>query len=160
MIPKRQHMEQTTEGTISYLLSISWSHFRSASAKPRSWLVEVMSATFRRGAEAEGTCRDNWVSGPHPLKRINLQRGGVERWSGGEWRMNKWKRRQRRERLLITHFKYTAVSADGAVSMHYDAGKRKHLSKKKNAIQLPSFTWIYSKEAATNCCWQFESIDR
>lgn len=46
-------------------------------------------------------------------------------------RMYEKKRRQRREWLLITHFKYTAVSADRAVSMHYDVGKRKHLSKKK-----------------------------
>lgn len=35
-------MEQTTEGTISYLLSISWSHFSPTSAKPSSLLVEVM----------------------------------------------------------------------------------------------------------------------
>lgn len=32
--------------------------------------------------------------------------------------MNERKRRQRRVRLLIAHFKYTSVSADRAVSMH------------------------------------------
>lgn len=49
MIPKRQHMEQTTEGTISYFLSISWSHFSPTSAKPSSLLVEVMVTEVEEG---------------------------------------------------------------------------------------------------------------
>lgn len=42
-------MEQTTEGTISYLLSISWSHFSPTSAKPNSWLVDVMLTEVKGG---------------------------------------------------------------------------------------------------------------
>lgn len=51
-------MEQTTEGTISYLLSISWSHLSPTSAKPNSWLVEVMvdkvEATGSKGEKKVG----------------------------------------------------------------------------------------------------------
>lgn len=42
-------MEHTTEGTISYLLSISWSHFRPILGNPRSWLVDVIVAQLEGG---------------------------------------------------------------------------------------------------------------
>jgi len=64
MIPKRQHMEQTTDGTISYLLSISWSHLSSTSAKPSSWLVEVMVTEV----EGAGFRRRGWYTWPQRVK--------------------------------------------------------------------------------------------
>lgn len=91
MIPKRQHMEQTTEGTISYLLSISWSHFSPTSAKPNSWLVDVMLTEVKGGQllkelgwGVEGMRQDDWISGPHPLKRGYLQTGRMNGKSNGE----------------------------------------------------------------------------
>lgn len=63
MIPKRQHIEQTTEGTISYLRSISWSHLRPTSDKPNSRLVDVMMADVegerrRTGEQKSARARD------------------------------------------------------------------------------------------------------
>lgn len=132
MIPKRQHMEQTTEGTISYLLSISWSHLSPTSAKPSSWLVEVMltevkgrgggGAAFRGAEEGRGDgwrgCLgwlDHWASPIETHLPVNRRKSDGGRGQEREWM---WEREDRREWLLIAHFKSSAVSADRAVSMH------------------------------------------
>lgn len=67
-------MEQTTEGTISYRLSISWSHRSASSDKPSRGLADVMLRELSGGfPEVEGVCRDNWIRGPHPSNCADLQ---------------------------------------------------------------------------------------
>lgn len=99
MIPKRQHMEQTTEGTISYRLSISWSHLSPTSAKPRRGLLEVMmiedvgaGSKRKEGGRGGGVFRDSWISGPHPWRHVCLR-------DASYWR--------------VVPFSFTALKADG-----------------------------------------------
>lgn len=140
MIPKRQHMEQTTEGTISYLLSISWSHLSPTSAKPNSWLVEVMvdkvEATGSKGEKRVGG-RD-WGGLKEFLVSVGLthgdvSKGGTEKKNDGK-RGQQWEgmRKRKRELLLIVHFKYSALSADYTLSML-------HISEKRNISAQP---WV------------------
>lgn len=89
MIPKMQLMEQTTEGTISYFLSISWSHFSPSWARSKSRLAVAMS-TDVRGASVDGRCV--------PVRDEEVVRGGVlDQWASPieVWETTKRGRRKR-----------------------------------------------------------------
>lgn len=89
-------MEQTTEGTISYLLSISWSHLSPTSAKPNSWLVEVMvdkvEATGSKGEKKVGgrdggglkEFLDQWASPTETCLRAGQKKRMMEREGNSE----------------------------------------------------------------------------
>lgn len=67
-------MEQTTDGTISYRLSISWSHRSTSSDNPSSGLADVMLRELLAGfTEVERVCRDGWIRGPYPSNCADLQ---------------------------------------------------------------------------------------
>lgn len=86
-------MEQTTEGTISYLLSISWSHLSPTSAKPNSWLVEVMvdkveatgsKGEKRVGGRGKGLRGFEGISGSVGLTHGDVSKGGTEKKNDGK----------------------------------------------------------------------------
>lgn len=95
-------MEQTTEGTISYRRSISWSHLRPSSAKPSSWLVDVMlakivvtlrTARAKGGGDVSGRL-DQWASPIETCLPAKKRHGKKEWW---RVRMGESKRKSRGE---------------------------------------------------------------
>lgn len=72
-------MEQTTDGTISYRLSISRSQRSASSDNPSSGLADVMAREVsagltERGAEGwRGERGDDWIRGTRPSNCAHLQ---------------------------------------------------------------------------------------
>lgn len=76
-------MEQTTEGTISYRLSISRSQRSASSDSPSRGLADVMAREVRAGlteraglGAAGGERRDHWIRGTRPASCAHLQKQG------------------------------------------------------------------------------------
>lgn len=79
-------MEQTTDGTISYRLSISRSHRSTSSVRPSSGLADVMLRVVSAGLTESvglrgrgGVCGGDWISWPQPSTCADLQTRAMER---------------------------------------------------------------------------------
>lgn len=115
-------MEQTTDGTISYRLSISWSHRSTSSPRPSSWPVDVMMAQSsggdgRSGGLEGGARLRERRTGSGALGRSNVPiRREVAGEEAAEW--------ERKRESGESYYRFLIASADRAVRRHYATEKK------------------------------------
>ena len=144
-------MEQTTDGTISYRRSISWSHRSASSDNPSSGLADVMlrklSADF---AEVKRVRRGDWIRGPHPSNCADLQTRGIKIWGKGGW----WKDHQ----CIHSTTGYRRTSGSLSLShthTHTHINKPlKHLINSSLPISHPHHTFTHWFPYFPNFCTQ------